>query len=90
MKLETLDILNRKAYAAVGDITPEDRLDALHHFRSSVGKMWPVIYRELMAARAMRDAMDRAELLQDVMDGYILDTTEPVDAYDAARRETDK
>ena len=90
MKLETLDILNRKAYAAVGDIAPEDRLDALHHFRSTVGKMWPAIYRELMAARAMRD---KAVLGTVVSAGDVLVDTRLrgfIDEYDAARRETDK
>lgn len=52
----------------------------------AIAKAWPAIYRELKAARAMRDELRRNAILSDWFQVYEND----LDAYDAARAETDK
>lgn len=87
MKLEEINALYEKAYANVG---PEQAALLWQSWAGRAANSWPALYRELMAARAMRD---KAVLGTVVSAGDVLVDTRLrgfIDEYDAARRETDK
>ena len=79
MKPEEINALYKKAYSNVG---PEQADLLWQSWAGRAANAWPALYRELMAARALRhralNGDDHAEV------------SALMDEYDAARLETDK
>lgn len=85
MKPEEINALYEKAYSNVG---PEQADLLWQSWAGRAANAWPALYREMVAARAMRDGMYQAS--DALFNGYVIDGLEEVDAYDAARKETDQ
>lgn len=91
MKLEEINALYEKAYANVG---PEQADLLWQSWAGRAANAWPALYREMVAARAWRDAINLRILVFNgvtvVSVNHDVNEIGLVDEYDAARRETDK